>query len=72
MVQTTTMSSSEFSLGTYAVPILGNSLAMRETLLDSLSPANLLLPIAGNLLLFAALVGVSVRLYHREEVLFRP
>jgi sodium transport system permease protein len=66
------MSSTEFSLGTYAVPILGNSLAMRETLLDSLSPATLLLPIAGNLLLFAALVWVSVRLYHREEVLFRP
>ena len=66
------MSSSEFSLGTYAVPILGNSLAMRETLLDSLSPVNLILPISGNLLLFGALVWVSVRLYHREEVLFRP
>jgi len=66
------MSASEFSLGTYAVPILGNSLAMRETLLDSLAPVNLLLPIATNLLLFAALVWASVRLYHREEVLFRP
>jgi hypothetical protein len=66
------MSSSEFSLGTYAVPILGNSLAMRETLLDSLSPATLLLAVACNLLLFAALVWLSVRLYHREEVLFRP
>ncbi|HEX9731978.1 MAG TPA: ABC transporter permease [Thermoanaerobaculia bacterium] len=66
------MSSSEFSLGTYAVPILGNSLAMRETLLDSLSPLKLLLAVACNLLLFAALVWVSVRLYHREEVLFRP
>lgn len=66
------MSSSEFSLATFAVPILGNSLAMRETLLDSLSPADLLLPILGNLLLFALLVWVCVRLYHREEVLFRP
>jgi len=66
------MSSSEFSLGTYAVPILGNSLAMRETLLDSLSPVTLLLAVACNLALFAALVWVSVRLYHREEVLFRP
>lgn len=66
------MSSSEFSLGTYSVPILGNALAMRETLLSSLEPANLTLAISGNLLLFAALVFVSVRLYHREEVLFRP
>jgi ABC-type Na+ efflux pump permease subunit len=52
--------------------ILGNSLAMRETLLDSLSPVTLLLAVACNLALFAALVWLSVRLYHREEVLFRP
>jgi len=66
------MSSSEFSLATYAVPILGNALAMRETLLGSASMANLLLAIAGDLVLFAALLWASVRLYHREEVLFRP
>lgn len=66
------MSSSEFSLATYAVPILGNSLAMRETLLDSASLGSSLLAIAGDLVLFAALLWASVRLYHREEVLFRP
>ena len=66
------MASSDFSLATYAVPILGSSLAMRETLLDGVSSTNLLLAIGGNLLVFAALVWVSVRLYHREEVLFRP
>ena len=62
--------SSDFSTAAYAVPILGNALAMKESFLGTLRPAHLLLPIASNLFAFALLVWGSVRLYHREEVMF--
>ncbi len=56
----------------YAVPILGNSLAMKDTLLGVLSPINLAVTVATNVVLSAALVEGSVALYERESVLFRP
>ncbi len=65
-------SSSDFSTPMYAVPILGNSLAMKDTLLGVLSPINLAVTVATNVVLSAALVEGSVALYERESVLFRP
>jgi hypothetical protein len=56
----------------YAVPILGNSLAMKDSLLGVLSPLNLAVTIATNVLLFAVFLEGSVALYKRESVLFRP
>jgi sodium transport system permease protein len=65
-------SSSDFSTPMYAVPILGNSLAMKDSLLGVLSPLNLAVTIATNVLLFAVFLEGSVALYKRESVLFRP
>jgi sodium transport system permease protein len=65
-------SSADFGLAAHAVPILGNSLAMRETILGNLTPAHLALPMTSSLLVFAVLTWGSVRLYERETVLFRP
>ncbi len=55
----------------YAVPILGNALAMKDTILGTVEWGSLMLPLAGNLSLFALLTYGSVRLYRRESVLFR-
>ena len=65
-------SSTDFGLGLYAVPVLGNALAMRETFLQSLGVDQLLLAIGGNVALFVALVQVSAWMYRREDVMFRP
>lgn len=66
------LSSSSFGASAYAVPILGNSLAMKDSLLGAVRWPHLVLALATNLTLFLALVESSVRLYHRETVLFRP
>jgi ABC-type Na+ efflux pump permease subunit len=65
-------SSSDFGLGLYAVPILGNALAMRETFLQSLGADQILLAIAGNVVLFLVMVQISAWMYRREDVMFRP
>jgi len=64
-------SDSTFALPVYAVPILGNSLAMRETILGTVEWPELLLPLTTNALIFAVLIWSSVQLYKRETVLFR-
>ncbi len=64
-------SSTDFGPAAYAVPILGNALAMRDTFLGNLVPGRLLLAVGGNLLVFLALVVATVRMYHRERILFR-
>jgi sodium transport system permease protein len=65
-------SSSDFSMPVYAVPILGNSLAMKDTFLGVFSPTHLALTASTNVVLFLLLVEGSVALYRRESVLFRP
>ncbi len=60
-----------FPLEMYAVPILGNSLAMKDTILHEATVARLAIPVFVDLTLFAFLVAAAVRLYHRETVLFR-
>jgi sodium transport system permease protein len=65
------LSSARFGEWAYGVPILGNALAMRDTFQAALEGGHLLLAVGGNLVLFALLVVLSVRMYHREEVLFR-
>ena len=65
------MSSSNFSTKVYAIPILGNVLAMRDSFLNSLSWIDLLLPILSNLVLFLLFLWGSIKLYNKETVLFR-
>ncbi len=65
------MSSSNFSTKVYAIPILGNVLAMRDSFLNSLSWIDLLLPILSNLVLFSLFLWGSIKLYNKETVLFR-
>ena len=64
-------STTDFGHAVYAVPILGNALAMKDTFLNSLSGFHLILSVATNLLIFLLLVSLSVRIYSRETVLFR-
>ncbi|WP_456428516.1 ABC transporter permease [Rhodocaloribacter sp.] len=64
-------SSTDFGPTAYAAPILGNALAMRDTFLGNLVPERLLLAVGGNLLVFLVLVVATVRMYHRERILFR-
>lgn len=65
-------SSADFGLAAHAVPILGNSLAMRETILGSVTATQLAMPVLTCLVLFGGLTWGSIRLYEREGVLFRP
>ncbi|WP_457654049.1 ABC transporter permease [Rhodocaloribacter sp.] len=64
-------SSTDFGPAAYAAPILGNALSMRDTFLGNLVPNRLLLAVTGNLLVFLVLVVATVRMYHRERILFR-
>ncbi len=64
-------SSTDFGPAAYAAPILGNALSMRDTFLGNLVPERLLLAVTGNLLVFLVLVVATVRMYHRERILFR-
>jgi sodium transport system permease protein len=65
------LSSGEFGPGLYAVPILGNALAMKDVFLGSLAVGSLAAVLAGNLIPFGAFLGASVWMYHREDLLFR-
>lgn len=65
------LSSGEFGPGLYAVPILGNALAMKDVFLGSLATSSLAAVVAGNLIPFGAFLGASVWMYHREDLLFR-
>ncbi len=65
------LSTAEFATSLYAIPILGNSLAMKDVFLQSLDWTGVVLPVASNLLLCGILMGTTVLLYRREEVLFR-
>lgn len=65
------LSSGEFGFEVYAVPILGNALAMKDVFLGSLNAASMAAVVVGNLVPFVLLLGASVWMYHREEVLFR-
>jgi sodium transport system permease protein len=60
-----------WGLQVYAVPILGNSLAMRQTITGNLEWPQLLLPVLSNVAVFGLLLWGAVRLYERETVLFR-
>lgn len=64
-------SSAVFPSPAYAVPVLGNALAMKDTFLDQLTGLHLVLTLGSNLLLALVLVAATVRLYEREAVLFR-
>ena len=60
-----------FGASVYAVPILGNALAMRETMQGQVGWPALALLAGVNALGFALLTWCSIRLYGRESVLFR-
>ena len=60
-----------FGTSMYAVPILGNALAMRETIQGQVDWMVLALVAGANALGFALLTWCSIRLYGRESVLFR-
>ena len=64
-------SDASFSLAVYAVPILGNALTMKATIVDGTGTPELGLVLGVNALVFAVLVWVSVAMYRRETVLFR-
>lgn len=61
-----------FPFGAYAAPILGNALAMRDSILGSGGWAGTGLPVAVDLACFVATIRVSVWMYGRETILFRP
>ena len=65
------LSPATFGSPVYAVPILGNALAMKDTIQGSLDWTTLAIAVSTNLFVFAALTLASVRLYLRESVLFR-
>lgn len=60
-----------FGASVYAVPILGNALAMREAIQGQIDWVALALLAGSNALGFALLTWCSIRLYGRESVLFR-
>ena len=60
-----------FGAAVYAVPILGNALAMREAIQGQIDWLALALLAGVNALGFALLTWCSIRLYGRESVLFR-
>ncbi|MYI23233.1 MAG: hypothetical protein F4043_11090 [Gammaproteobacteria bacterium] len=60
-----------FGAAVYAVPILGNALAMREAIQGQVDWLALALLAGVNALGFALLTWCSIRLYGRESVLFR-
>ncbi len=60
-----------FGISVYAVPILGNALAMREAIQGRIDWTALALVAGANALGFALLTWCSIRLYGRESVLFR-
>ena len=64
-------SDTSFSMVVYAIPILGNALSMKATIVDGTGVPELGLVLAVNALVFATLVGVSVAMYRKETVLFR-
>jgi sodium transport system permease protein len=64
-------SNTQFGLTAYAVPILGNALAMRDTFLQTLTGPALAVSALSNGLLFGLLVWACVRMYDKESILFR-
>lgn len=65
------LGSADFGAPAYAVPFLGNSLAMRDAVVGALRWERLAIAVAANAVLAAGLVLLAVRLYERETVLFR-
>ena len=65
------LSPASFGSSVYAVPILGNALAMREAMQGRIDWMVLGLVVGVNLVGFLFLTLCSVRLYGRESVLFR-
>ena len=65
------LSPASFGNSVYAVPILGNALAMREAMQGQIDWIALTLLAGGNVVGFVLLTWCSIRLYGRESVLFR-
>ena len=65
------LSPASFGDSVYAVPILGNALAMREAMQGQIDWVSLTLLAGGNVVGFVLLTWCSIRLYGRESVLFR-
>ncbi len=65
------LSPASFGSAVYAVPILGNALAMREAMQGQIDWMSLALLAGVNVLGFVLLTWGSIRLYGRESVLFR-
>jgi sodium transport system permease protein len=61
-----------FAPWVHAIPVLGNALAMKESLLGNPAWALTGLAVVGNLVLFVVLVRACVGMYGRETILFRP
>ncbi len=60
-----------FSLATFAIPVLGNALAMKYTIVGGVEWLQLALTLTVNAFVFVALLWASVTMYRRETVLFR-
>jgi hypothetical protein len=60
-----------FPLAAYAAPILGNALAMRDSIQGSGGWGGTGIAVAVNLACFLATMWISVWMYGRESVLFR-
>jgi len=55
----------------YAMPIFGTMLSMRDLLSDKIDPASLTVMFVSSILYAAAMLGLAVWMFHREEVVFR-
>jgi len=55
----------------YALPIFGTILSMRDLLSDKIDPASLAVMFVSSILYAAAMLGLAVWMFHREEVVFR-
>jgi sodium transport system permease protein len=64
-------SDATFPWSVYAIPILGNAVAMKSTIIEGTAFPQLGVTLASNTAVFAVLVFVSVAMYRRETVLFR-
>lgn len=64
-------SNADFGLWVYGVPVLGNALTIRNTVLGTAHWLEIGFSAAINVLLFVGLTGVSTAMYRRDSVLFR-
>ena len=55
----------------YALPVFGTMLSMRDLLSDKIDPASLTVMFVSSIFYAAAMLGLAVWMFHREEVVFR-